>query len=361
MMRPRLGRIARLLAAALPLLACGVATSERSACEGVDAGANVESDAGTIAGSFNERPVPPAGGAVPTTFPITISVLLRSDYLIAGVTIGDRQARLKDAKGSEWEAKLYADDLESNRVGNQAHLTARATDLCGRTYVLDDEITIPLGPAAPLTISDLKIEPELSPSDECSVPVDGRVQPLIGVSADLASAGATVRLQASQAGLTGKSVTVDLTLIAAGARARASAFFVPQSPGYAVFTAAGPGSSAKPVVVLVVDRPEMTALPPLLAGVDHFVTVRSAGNLATCVTEDVGAGHATVNIVGHAPDEFNGPVSVKRPPPVSCDEPEIVRVKVAFAKDSPAGSAVRLRCWDSFGQEASQTYTRLPD
>lgn len=309
-----------------------------------------------VSGGFTEGKGSLPGSPPPSTFPFRTSAVVESDYYIERVTIGGTPAAFNASEG-EWEAMQYPADLERNRDGSVARLSIRATDLCGREHVLEDQAIVPLGPAPGLSVQDLAIQVELVPSMECSLPVSGRVQPLVRVTASAASAGAAVKLTANQGTFSSETATQELTLVASGDRAERTTFYSPEKVGYAVITASASGVTAIPRVIPVVGPPEfIDPTTTLERGVTHTVTVRSSGNLATCVVDAQVSGAATVTFLEPALGTYNGGIVDVSRTPVACDAPEYVRVQLAFAADAPDGSAVTLSCTDSFAQENHVTF-----
>jgi len=332
----------------VPLGATGceaLSEAERDACED-------PASVGAVTGVVTQGKDPKAGASL--TFPYKVGVRVESDVLVRSVYVGSVLAKLTDATRFEWEAQLYEQDLEQARVGDEAKLKVVATDLCGTSYPID-EVVLPLGPAPGVLVSDLVLSAVLSPSWECSVPQDQSAPALVRVAASKASAGAKVTVEASQGKFVGGAAKLELSLVAAGDHAEATTYFVPEKQGSVVLSAYAKGATAEPVVLPVVAAPEMVApTTTLKRGEPHVVTVRSRGNLASCLTEEVIAGAAEVTIVDPPLGPLVGVMSVKRDP-VSCDEVEALRVQVTFASTAPEGAAVTLRCWDSFSQEANVT------
>ncbi|XXX76121.1 hypothetical protein WMF30_51580 [Sorangium sp. So ce134] len=339
------------LAAQLGSVSC-VAQTERDACE--DGG-----ERAAITGRVT-RGKEPTGGRPPAAFPYTVALTLTSDVAIREVTVGGVVAALKDVGRLEWEAQLYEQDLERNRKEDEATLHVEAKDLCGTPYPIDD-VVVPLGPAPGLAVTELAVEVVPPMEGECSVPADQRALALVRVTASAASAGAAVTVEASQGALLGSGASkLDLQLRAAGDRAEATTYLVPEKQGSAVVSAYAKGATAPPVVLPVVAAPEISAPTVGLRRAEpHVFTVRSRGNLASCVLEEGVAGAASVTVVDPPLGPIAGAVSVGREP-VSCEEVESLRVQVLFAESAPDGATVTLRCFDTYAQEGNATISVAP-
>jgi hypothetical protein len=335
----------------LLIMAGCVADSQSAPCEEGD-------PAGSVTGDITEgKEVLPG---IEPRLPHKVVVLIRSDVLIQEVRVGDVPARLIDAAGQRWEAQLFQADLEAHRQADSvSRLDVVATDLCDTSHPID-QVAVALGPAPGVSVSELAITEEHAPDWECSVPIAGGVTPLIRVTASPASVGASVTVRASSGSFAGGSGEQTLTLIDAGDRAQATTFFLPGAAGTAVITAAGKGATATPLAVRVVDRPSITApATALQRGLGYGVTVSTAGNLETCLVEEVVPGAAIVTAIEPALGIISGQTSV-RADPVSCDSEERLRLTVQFVDDAPDEAAVTLRCFDTYGQAAQATFAVAP-
>lgn len=341
----------RIIAIALLGLAGCVADSQSAPCEEGGIAANVT-------GEITEGKEVLPGSEPP--IPHKVTVLIRSDVLIQEVRVGDVPARLTDAAGQRWEAQLFQADLEAHRQTDEvSRLDVVATDLCNTSHPID-QASIALGPAPGVAVSELAITEEHVPDWECSVPIARGVTPLIRVTASSASVGASVKVGTSSGSFAGGSAEQTLKLIDAGDHAEATTFFVPGAVGTAVITAAGKGDTATPLVVRVVDGPSITApATALQRGLGYGATVSTAGNLDTCLVEEVVPGTAIVTAIEPALGIISGQTSV-RADPVTCDVEERVRLTVQFVDDAPAEAAVTLRCFDTYGQAAATTFTVAP-
>jgi hypothetical protein len=294
--------------------------------------------------------------------PHKVVVLIHSDVLIDGVTVGGTPARLTDAALQQWEALLSQADLERNRAQGaaEAALEVSAIDLCKTSHPIETAM-IALGPSPNIAVSELELAEQHEPMSDCSIPTGGSVRPILRVTASIASVGAKVTVRASQGLFAEGTASAELTLANANTRAEAMTFFVPgDAPGTAVITASGKGSTATPIVFHVVDRPVIAAPTTALErDVTYHATVSTLGNLESCLVEAAVTGAATVTIVEPDLGVITDVTSV-REDPLSCAGIERVRVAVRFEASAPAGAAVTLRCFDTYGRDQSKTFTIAP-
>ena len=285
-------------------------------------------------------------------------VLVHTTIPIVEVRVGGVPARLTSVGEQRWEAQLFTNDLEAHRENGLAQLDVIATDRCGRNYTLDTA-SIALGPAPGIAVTGLVITESHTPA-ECYVPSGGVNASLVDVTAELASTGAKVTLHASQGLFDDGTATREVVLVNAGAKAHASAFFVPGAAGSATLTATALGASADPVSLLVVDAPTLTGpTNPMVRGVTYTTTVTTAGNLDTCVIEEIVAGAATVNELEPTAGPVTGTVSIRQSP-MSCTALERARFSITFDAAAPDGAAVTLRCYDTYNRSVASTFAVQP-
>ncbi|HWO27008.1 MAG TPA: hypothetical protein VNO30_50105 [Kofleriaceae bacterium] len=309
-----------------------------------------------ITGEIVEGKEIPVGSTV--VIPHKVAVLVHTTVPIVEVRVGNVPAQLTSVGQQRWEAQLFTNDLEAKRQGDTARLDVTALDRCG-TEVTLDTASIALGPAPGIAVQDLTLS-EIHAPAECYLPSGGSASALVQVSAHPASAGAKVTLHASMGSFDNAAGTVELVLQNTGGNASTQSFFVPDKAGAVTITASAKGASATPLIIPIADPPVFTAPTTALArGVGYTATVSTVGNLDSCLTEEVIAGASTVTLLEPDLGVLNGSVSV-REVPMSCTAMERVRFEVRFGAAALDGSAVTLRCFDTFGRGTSVTFAVQP-
>lgn len=330
------------------LIGCAVPKTEQAECSS-DAPADIH-------GEIVEGKEVPLGTTV--VVPHKVAVLVHTEIPIVEVRVGGVPARLSSVAEQRWEAQLFTNDLEEHRENDVANMEVVALDRCGHTYTLDSA-SIALGPAPGIAVKDLVVTESHTPA-ECYVPSGGSNASLLDVAAQLASTGAKVTLHASGGAFDNGTATREVTLTNGGTDARASTFYVPGTAGTATITAIANGATATPISLLVVDPPAFTGPSgALVRGVTYTATFSTAGNLDSCVIEEVVTGAASVNELEPDAGPVTGTVSVHQTP-MSCAALERARFSVAFGSAAPDGAAVTIRCYDTYSRVVSGTFTVQP-
>lgn len=334
------------IAMLLVLGACADDATTRPTCE-LDGGTIV------VTGEITQGAEVAVGAAVSVPHKIVTRVDSEPDILITRVDVGGVSARR--TTGDLWEADLFPSDLDENREEGQniARVPVTAYDYCGNPHLIDTAVL----PVGTVRVSGLELDVSLDP--ECSVPTSGAISPLIHITADPSSLSAAVTLRTSLGTIDGAGSEKTLTLRQAVDGVEATAHLVPgATPGLAILTASGDGSSATPETVQVVAPPSFTGPSgPLARGIDYTAFVTTLGNLDRCLIQEVIPAASTVTFTEPPLGEVTGTVLFERDDPLTCGDLETASFTIRFAIDAPDGSAVVVRCFDTHGASQLATFS----
>jgi len=361
------------LAGLFLIFACNNQGHHPAACD--------DASASAVTATITQGKGLPAGSAPVSTFPYTVVVRTTSGVLVEAVRVGGVSATLTNAEDQEWTAQLSSSDLEANRGAgaSEANLEVTAKTVCSDDYTSAlDETVVPLGPAPGLAVAGLGVAVEYVGSassggggaggdggspEVCSVPVDQSVAALIRITAAVGSEGAKVTAQTSTGSFVGGTDhSVELTLQKSNGQAEALAYWLPSIAGQTVVTAFAAGSTAPPRSLLVVAAPAIHG--PTIEferGVTYPATIRTSGELDSCVLEEILPGAATVQFVDPALGKLDRVISlIKASDAFACEEPKAFQLQIEFGETAKDGTEGVLRCFDSFGQEGDFTFAVAP-
>lgn len=227
-------------------------------------------------------------------------------------------------------------------------VSVKATDACLRTHEVDS-FTLLVDPNPEINVQTLELAVEL-PGGESYLPASGNIPAVIELTANPEAANAAVTLSATQGTFKG---TTDHQLLLAGDRkqpARATALFIPSSPGTVVVTAAAK-QVTKLATLKVVGAPSLfPAGATLSPGQTVRVSVLTEGRIAACQ-----ATPATGLSVK------SGEVDLMSTPGGSdVTQDNLVDIDISAAAGATEKAETQVTCRDVYGQAATGTFTLAP-
>ncbi|MEQ9496403.1 MAG: hypothetical protein RIT81_06080 [Deltaproteobacteria bacterium] len=235
------------------------------------------------------------------------------------------------------------------RFSSDAPTGASISVRCVDTYGVEGASRFLAGDPAPARAVDALDLAVSIPSGACYVPADGSARATLEASAPVDAAGNTVTFVASGATFP-EADGGEATLVAENDAARARVTLTPSGPGVATVLVRAPGVASDSVNVTVASAPSFAPSDDATVPRDRDVEmlVSSLGDLSSCIATTSFPGTVAATVVGGG-DLLAGPVEVTQSPQ-DCAAPEVVALRVRFARAAPVGAKVRIICSDTFGQ-----------